>query len=122
MLAQIEHDELAAAVLLTPSAAVAQKVSKEINQPRIISLRGRMIARRAEITKWTAKDINAEPDKIGLDGSPTKVVRIFTPSARPGGRMLTGTSEDCVRELVDQLTIVLAARKKGQHGIIHQGS
>lgn len=88
-------------------------VVKEINQPRIISLRGRMIARRAEITKWTAKDINAEPDKIGLDGSPTKVVRIFTPSARPGGRMLTGTPEECVRELVDQLTIALAARKKG---------
>ena len=32
MLAQVEHDELAAAVLLTPSADLAQKVSKEISQ------------------------------------------------------------------------------------------
>ncbi len=88
-------------------------VVKEINQPRIISLKGRMTARKAVITKWTARDINAEADKIGLDGSPTKVVRIFTPSARPGGRILSGTPEECARELVDQLVLTLAARKKG---------
>ncbi|MBP5319672.1 MAG: hypothetical protein J6334_01695 [Kiritimatiellae bacterium] len=31
------------------------------------------------------KDINADPTKIGLKGSPTKVVTIFPPPTKSGG-------------------------------------
>ena len=87
-------------------------VVKEINEPRLASLKGKMNARKAEITKWTAKDIGAEPAKLGLDGSPTKVVKIFTPSPRQGGQMLTGEPEEIVRKLVEHLKDAVAGAAK----------
>jgi electron transfer flavoprotein beta subunit len=87
-------------------------VVKEINEPRLASLKGKMAARKAVITKWTAQDIGAEPAKIGLDGSPTKVVKIFTPAPRQGGQMLTGEPEEIVRKLVEQLKDVVAGAAK----------
>jgi electron transfer flavoprotein beta subunit len=78
-------------------------VIKEINEPRLPSLKGKMAARKAEITKWTAQDVKADPVRIGLDGSPTKVVRIFTPPARQGGEMLKGEPEAMAAQLVEKL-------------------
>jgi electron transfer flavoprotein beta subunit len=87
-------------------------VVKEINEPRLASLKGKMNARKAEIVKWTAQDINAEPAKLGLDGSPTKVVKIFTPAPRQGGQMLTGEPEEVVRKLVEHLKDAVAGAVK----------
>ena len=78
-------------------------VVKEINEPRLPSLKGKMKARKAEIATWTAEDIGADRAKIGLDGSPTKVVRIFTPEPRKGGEMLEGEPEEQVAALVERL-------------------
>jgi electron transfer flavoprotein beta subunit len=78
-------------------------VVKEINEPRIASLKGKMAAKKAAIPTWTAADIGANPDRIGLEGSPTMVVEIFTPPPRQGGKMLTGeapqVAADAIREL-----------------------
>ena len=78
-------------------------VVKEINEPRLPSLKGKMSARKAEIQVWTAEDIGADPVKIGLDGSPTKVVRIFSPQPRKGGEMLDGEPAEQVAALVERL-------------------
>ena len=78
-------------------------VVKEINEPRLPSLKGKMAARKAVIAKWSAADIQAEKNKIGLDGSPTKVVRIFTPPPRAGGQVLKGAPEEIVPTLVEKL-------------------
>ena len=87
-------------------------VVKEINEPRLASLKGKMTAKKAEITKWTAQDIGADPVKLGLDGSPTKVVKIFTPPARQGGQILTGEPEEIVSKLVESLKdVVIGAAK-----------
>jgi electron transfer flavoprotein beta subunit len=75
-------------------------VVKEINVPRLPSLKGKMKAKKAEITKWTAEDLNCDFDKIGLDGSPTRVIKIFTPPPRKGGVILEGE----VSEIVDKLS------------------
>ncbi|MFH1846791.1 MAG: electron transfer flavoprotein subunit beta/FixA family protein [Candidatus Omnitrophota bacterium] len=82
-------------------------VVKEINEPRLPSLKGKMRAKKAEIPVWTAEDLGCDRDKIGLDGSPTRVVKIFTPSPREGGRMLDGDPVDTVKELVDLLKDVV---------------
>ena len=82
-------------------------VVKEINTPRIPSLKGMMRAKSAKIAKWTAEDIKAEPKSLGLDGSPTRVVKIFTPPARKGGEMLSGDTADIARELVELLKDVV---------------
>jgi electron transfer flavoprotein beta subunit len=78
-------------------------VVKEINTPRIPSLKGMMKAKSAKIVKWTAEDIKADPKSLGLDGSPTRVVKIFTPPARKGGEMLSGDTGDIAKEIVELL-------------------
>ncbi len=63
-------------------------VVKEINVPRLPSLKGKMRAKRAEIAVWNEEDIGADVSKTGLDGSPTKVIRIFTPEKKKRGEII----------------------------------
>jgi electron transfer flavoprotein beta subunit len=86
-------------------------VIKEINEPRLPSLKGKLAARKAAITTWNAVDIKADAARIGLDGSPTKVVKIFTPPPREGGEILSGEPEEMVAALVEKLreTVLSAA-------------
>jgi len=78
-------------------------VVKEINEPRLPSLKGKLAARKATIPTWKAEDIRAEPDRIGLEGSPTKVVRIFTPPPREGGEVFRGEPGETVPQLVEKI-------------------
>ncbi len=78
-------------------------VVKEINEPRIPSLKGKMKAKSAQIKALTAKDLDADEKLLGLNGSPTQVVKIFTPPPREGGEMLTGSTEEIVDKLVKVL-------------------
>jgi hypothetical protein len=40
---------------------------------------------------------------VGLEGSPTRVIRVFTPSKKRNVKMLTGDVPESVRELVSDL-------------------
>ena len=86
-------------------------VVKELNEPRLPSLKGKLNAKKATIALWKAADLNADPKCLGLDGSPTKVVKIFTPPPRAGGQILQGEPEEVVGQLVSKLKdAVLGAR------------
>jgi electron transfer flavoprotein beta subunit len=74
-------------------------VVKEINEPRLPSLKGKMRAKKIEIPVWTAKDISCDETKTGLDGSPTRVIKVFTPTPRGGGRVLKGEPDEIAKEL-----------------------
>jgi len=76
-------------------------VVKEINEPRIPSLKGLMRAKAAKIISLTQKDLDLDPQGLGLCGSPTQVVKIFTPPQRQGGQVLTGEAEDVASQLVN---------------------
>ncbi|MCK9582238.1 MAG: electron transfer flavoprotein subunit beta/FixA family protein [Endomicrobiales bacterium] len=78
-------------------------VVKEINKPRLPSLKGMMASKKAIITKWTAQDIGADTSKIGLTGSPTQVMKVFTPVARGGGEKLEGSPEEIAQKLIGKL-------------------
>jgi electron transfer flavoprotein beta subunit len=78
-------------------------VVKEINEPRLPSLKGKMKAKKAEIPVWTMQDIAAAEDRVGLPGSPTKVVKIFTPPPRGKGETLTGSTQEIAQKLVNHL-------------------
>lgn len=78
-------------------------VVKEINEPRLPSLKGMMRAKQAKITVWTQKELNLDSQKIGLCGSPTQVVKIFTPPQRAGGEMLAGEPQEIAEKLVGLL-------------------
>ncbi|MBO7238147.1 MAG: electron transfer flavoprotein subunit beta/FixA family protein [Elusimicrobiaceae bacterium] len=55
------------------------------------------------ISVWTAADIGADPHKIGLEGSPTRVARIFPPAGREKGEMIRGTAEEMAAKFVEIL-------------------
>lgn len=78
-------------------------VVKEINVPRVPSLRGTMKSRTAEIPVWTAADVGAEEEKAGLAGSPTRVVKVFFPKRERRSEMLEGSTEEQVDKLVGLL-------------------
>jgi len=78
-------------------------VVKEINTPRLPSLKGMMKAKSAKITKWSADDIGCDPRLIGLEGSPTRVVKIFTPPPRKGGEILKGDAGEVSARLGELL-------------------
>jgi electron transfer flavoprotein beta subunit len=78
-------------------------VVKDINEPRVPSLKGKMKAKKAEISVFNAQDIGADPSCIGLPGSPTKVVNVFPPEARGGRSVLTGTLDEQLDQLVEKL-------------------
>ncbi|MBN1232776.1 MAG: electron transfer flavoprotein subunit beta/FixA family protein [Candidatus Coatesbacteria bacterium] len=78
-------------------------VVKEINEPRLESLKGKLRAKKAEIPTLKADDLNLSRDDIGQNGSPTKVIRIFTPPKREGGEILKGEVEEVVPALAQKL-------------------
>jgi electron transfer flavoprotein beta subunit len=89
-------------VIETPLPALFTVV-KEINEPRLPSLKGMMRARSAKIIVWSQEDLNLDAQNIGLCGSPTQVVKIFTPPPRVGGQMLTGETQEIAEKLVELL-------------------
>jgi electron transfer flavoprotein beta subunit len=76
---------------------------KELNVPRMPSLKGKMAAKKAEIRKMTAADIKAGEGDLGLKGSPTQVKNIFAPEAKKDRKMLEGTIEEKIDTLVKEL-------------------
>lgn len=68
------------------SLPAVMTVVKEADAPRFAPLAGAIRAAEAQITVFDEKAIGADPVRIGLSGSPTKVVRIFPPPVKGGGR------------------------------------
>jgi len=82
-------------------------VVKDINVPRVPSLKGKMRAKKVEILQLSAEDIEADSACIGLPGSPTKVVNVFPPEARAGRTVLEGTLDEQLDQLADKLVTYL---------------
>lgn len=82
-------------------------VVKDINEPRVPSLKGKMKAKKATIETLTAEDIGADAACIGLPGSPTQVVNVFAPEGRAGREVLEGTLDEQLDQLVDKLVVYL---------------
>jgi electron transfer flavoprotein beta subunit len=79
-------------------------VVKEINTPRVPTLRSRLASRKALVPVWSAADVGAEPSLIGLDGSPTRVVRTSPPPGRGGTTVvIDGQSEAAAGRLLHEL-------------------
>jgi electron transfer flavoprotein beta subunit len=98
---------------LRASLPVVLTVVKEINEPRLPSLKGKIAARKKEIQVLKAADVGAEPERIGLTGSPTQVMKIFTPPKPSGGKKFTGEPAQTVAQLLEELAAAgITIRKK----------
>ena len=78
-------------------------VVKEINTPRLPSIKGKMRARKAPITIWTSDDVGADKDLCGLNGSPTQVIKTFVPVHDIVSEIIEGEPEDQAKQLADKL-------------------
>jgi electron transfer flavoprotein beta subunit len=78
-------------------------VCKGINEPRPPSLMGKITAAKSDITAWSAHDINADENKIGLKGSPTRVIKMTTPQHNRQGQVLEGSTQEQVTDLITKL-------------------
>lgn len=89
--------------LVEASLPCVMSVSKEINVPRLPSIRGKMKAKSAKFTLWTAAELGVEKEKVGAAGSPTGVVQIFSPKRERMSEMLDGPAAAKVCRLVEKL-------------------
>lgn len=89
-------------VIEMPLPAVITVV-KEINEPRLPSLKGMMKAKKAQVTLWTADNINADKKLTGLNGSPTQVVKTFVPGHEIESVIFSGTPQEQSKKLVEKL-------------------
>jgi len=78
-------------------------VVKEINLPRLPSLRGLAKARSAVIPIWTPRELDIDKHVVGLSGSATKVIKIFFPQRVHRGDILQGDLEEQIERLIDKL-------------------
>jgi len=78
-------------------------VVKDINQPRIPSLKGIMKARRAAIPVWTPADVGISEELVGLRGSPTVVEKVFVPQVERRGEILEGSPREVAEALLSRL-------------------
>ena len=80
-------------------------VLKDINVPRIPKLKNARMARTAEITVWKPDDIGADPEKIGLNASPTRVVKTEPPAVRNAVTVrIDGEPADVAKALAKELS------------------
>jgi electron transfer flavoprotein beta subunit len=78
-------------------------VIKLTKDPRLPSLRGMMKAKKAEIRHISANELDVEERNIGLSGSPTRVMKIFTPPKRTSGEIWEGDPLENGKRLAETL-------------------
>jgi electron transfer flavoprotein beta subunit len=79
-------------------------VTKEINEPRLPSLKGKMKAKKAAVQKWGAGDLGIDAASVGKSGSPTSVVKMESVPERAAGTVIAGESaEELAKNLVEKL-------------------
>lgn len=90
-------------VLESPLPALISVV-KEINEPRLESLKGKMRAKKYEPAVWKVADMPGfDPAQVGLKGSPTRVKKTFTPQRQYKGTMLPGTPAEAAKTLYGKI-------------------
>lgn len=97
-----------AAVKLRLPAVIT--VLKETGEPRLPTLDGKIRARAAELTVLTRNELKLDGDKIGLSGSPTRVVKIFHPQVGRSCRLMSAENESQLNEAVGALCSMLRER------------
>ena len=89
--------------VLETSLPAVITVAKEINVPRLPSLRGIMKSKSVKIETWGVKELGVDPAMVGLAGSSTQVIKIFFPQRVTQAEILEGNLEERVDKLVARL-------------------
>ncbi|MDR0448562.1 MAG: electron transfer flavoprotein subunit beta/FixA family protein, partial [Treponema sp.] len=85
-------------------------VVKEIAVARLPTLKGKIRSRKMDIPVFIAEDLELNHNYIGLKGSPTKVVKIDSPTVSRKGKMIKALDEESVGLAVDELIALLTEK------------
>lgn len=78
--------------------------TKEINEPRLPSLKGKMASKKAAIPKWTLAEVGVKPEELGTTLAGAVVAKNSPPPSRPAGMRIEGASSaEKAAKLVDLL-------------------
>jgi len=85
-------------------------ITEETNKPRRYTLEGMLRARNTKIDLWDKKAIRADPNFLGLKGSPTIVKKVFPPPGRKQGQIFNGITspQEAAKWLLTKLAEVNA--------------
>ena len=78
-------------------------VVKEINVPRLPSLRGIARSKSASIPTWDIQELGVDQDTVGQSGSCTRVIKVFFPQRISQSEILEGDLASQVASLIDKL-------------------
>jgi len=77
---------------------------KEIGEPRLPSLKGKMASKKAVFPKWTSADLGLQAGQVGSAGAGSSVIKASLPPTRPAGLKVEGaTAAEKAKKLVDIL-------------------
>ncbi|HCT65525.1 MAG TPA: electron transfer flavoprotein subunit beta [Lachnospiraceae bacterium] len=82
-------------------------VVKDIKIPRLPSIKGIRFSQTASLEILTAQDISADITKTGLNGSPTQVVKTFTPVQENTSVEFKGNAKKIAKQIASVLGEVL---------------
>lgn len=86
-------------------------VVKELNYPRLPTLRGNLRAKKMILEVWGPTEIDALTENLGLQGSPTRVVKISTPQVARNGEVVQPKDEHEIEIAVDGLINYLQSKE-----------
>jgi electron transfer flavoprotein beta subunit len=79
-------------------------VLSALNNPSMPTLKGKMMSRRANVSRITAADLKIKPEELGLKGSPTRVVKVSTPKKTRSTKMFKGSKiQEGIQQLFDEI-------------------
>jgi electron transfer flavoprotein beta subunit len=78
-------------------------VSREINQPRTATAEGIFSLMDKVFREWSLKDIAVEEKNIGLEGSPTRVGKVYEQKIERQREILEGSPEEMVSAAIEKL-------------------
>jgi electron transfer flavoprotein alpha subunit len=88
-------------------------VNEDINTPRQPDILSIIKSKSAKIHKLTKDDIGAEPNKIGLAGSPTKVIKVHPPPKTRNPELYTEKNPEGAADwLVQKIRISLSSSQE----------
>jgi electron transfer flavoprotein beta subunit len=79
-------------------------VVKEINEPRLPNLENKLKAKKSIIKIVSNQELKIEEEKLGLKGSPTRVVKVFYPKiSRNGEKVVVKTPQEALEKITNFL-------------------
>ena len=89
--------------ILEVEAPCLVTVLASANKARYMSVAGIVEAFDKEVEIWSADQINAEPEKLGLKGSPTKVKKAFAKDVKGAGEVFDVETGEAVNIIISKL-------------------